>query len=431
MTSTNTSPRAQNVLLSAIALLMTGGLLYAGPLNPPAGPIASTSKTLYEVEPRIAINATNTPGDAAHLFRVTQPGSYYLSQNVSVPATASWGISVEASGVTLDLNGFTIDGNGNNAGGITVDQPGVTIRNGTITRTTLSGISSNLFPTGSPGLTVESVRVLNILGEGIPIGGSPGAATAGIFGGRGAIIRNCYVNDAALGIAAGFNSNISGCTVEFARQHAFHIQGGATITDCVAVGTLGTISESAYVLGAGSTAVNCIARSNNGYGFIAESECSLKGCSSTNNLNSGFSVRSSTVSNCMAVSNAGDGISAFSACRIESNTVEQNGNHGIIISGGRSSVLNNLVASNGIAAGSFAGISCDGFSNTIDSNHVTGMVVGNDDYGIRTSITGSSNIIIRNILSANSTHLFLPGGDTSGGSSATPATASSWANIVN
>jgi len=46
-TSTNPSPRFKTVLfLSALALLITGGMLYAGPLNPPVGPIAPTAKPL-------------------------------------------------------------------------------------------------------------------------------------------------------------------------------------------------------------------------------------------------------------------------------------------------------------------------------------------------------------------------------------------------
>ena len=100
--------------LAALALLITGGLLYAGPLNPPAGPVTSTYKTLTEVEPRIAINATNTPGDAIgdpspSLFKITQPGSYYLTGNIT-GVEDTHGIEIVASGVTLDLNGFDLLG---------------------------------------------------------------------------------------------------------------------------------------------------------------------------------------------------------------------------------------------------------------------------------------------------------------------------------
>src|SRR4051812_18571328 len=48
----------------------------AGPLSPPVGPVVATMKTLSEVEPRIALSSTNTPGDGDSLFRITGPGSY-------------------------------------------------------------------------------------------------------------------------------------------------------------------------------------------------------------------------------------------------------------------------------------------------------------------------------------------------------------------
>jgi hypothetical protein len=54
----------------------------AGPLDPPAGPVTSTLKTLSEVEPRTAVNAANTPGDFQALYVISSPGSYYLTANV-------------------------------------------------------------------------------------------------------------------------------------------------------------------------------------------------------------------------------------------------------------------------------------------------------------------------------------------------------------
>lgn len=54
--------RARVIAVSSCALMLaaSAGLLIAGPLNPPGGPVASSMKTLSEVEPRIVINATNT-----------------------------------------------------------------------------------------------------------------------------------------------------------------------------------------------------------------------------------------------------------------------------------------------------------------------------------------------------------------------------------
>ena len=117
-------------LLSAFAL--------AGDLNPPPGPVAETMKTLVEVEPRIAINAENTPGDATATFRITQSGSYYLTERFD-SSDGLDGILVLANNVTIDLNGFDIFGDTDgepgspSANGIDASlADGVWIRNGRI-----------------------------------------------------------------------------------------------------------------------------------------------------------------------------------------------------------------------------------------------------------------------------------------------------------
>src|SRR5262249_21787578 len=94
-------------VLAALTLAAAAGLLIAGPLTPPAGPVASSYKTLTEVEPRIAINAVNTPGDNDSVYKITQPGSYYLTGNVQ-GALNRHGIEIAASNVTVDLMGFEL-----------------------------------------------------------------------------------------------------------------------------------------------------------------------------------------------------------------------------------------------------------------------------------------------------------------------------------
>ncbi|MBN8616615.1 MAG: hypothetical protein J0L92_38875, partial [Deltaproteobacteria bacterium] len=75
----------------------------------PAGAVSATMKSLAEVEPRTAINSTNTPGDANSVYRISQPGSYYLTGNVQ-GALGKSGIQITSSNVTLDLNGFSLEG---------------------------------------------------------------------------------------------------------------------------------------------------------------------------------------------------------------------------------------------------------------------------------------------------------------------------------
>src|SRR5262245_4805347 len=98
--------RSTAIPASALLLAAAAGLI-AGPLNPPPGPVASTYKTLGEVEPRIAVNAVNTPGDAQAVFKITQPGSYYLTGNIAGVSGKST-IQIASDHVALDLGGFAI-----------------------------------------------------------------------------------------------------------------------------------------------------------------------------------------------------------------------------------------------------------------------------------------------------------------------------------
>lgn len=156
---------------------MLGLRAIAGPLDPPAGPVSATYKTMSEVEPRIAINSVNTPGSSTAVYRITKPGSYYLTDNVDVESSKV-GISIEASHVTLDLSGFQVRGTAPSLSLISIGGPGfATVCNGTVLGSGQLGIDC----TGaSPDVRVERVRVLGCSGGGIRLG-------------NGAIIQNCQV----------------------------------------------------------------------------------------------------------------------------------------------------------------------------------------------------------------------------------------------
>lgn len=89
---------------------------FAGPLNPPVGPVVPTAKPLAAVEPRIAPSDLSTPGDSDSVFRIVQPGSYYLTGNLAAGA----GIRVIATDARVLRNacnanerGIEISGAGN------------------------------------------------------------------------------------------------------------------------------------------------------------------------------------------------------------------------------------------------------------------------------------------------------------------------------
>ena len=116
------------VALGATAGLMAPrSLLAQGSLTPPGAP-APTMKSLDQIEPRTAISAPN--------FVIANPGAYYLTGNLVVPAGP--GITIAASGVTLDLNGFALlysgadTANTNAAIQVNRDQRNIAIYNGAI-----------------------------------------------------------------------------------------------------------------------------------------------------------------------------------------------------------------------------------------------------------------------------------------------------------
>ena len=84
-------------LLLLLPLLAATAAFAQGPLNPPAaadpavGPIAPldgtgnpmpTMKTLHQVEPRIPVQTLS----ATAPFAINRPGSYYLTDNITVAA---------------------------------------------------------------------------------------------------------------------------------------------------------------------------------------------------------------------------------------------------------------------------------------------------------------------------------------------------------
>lgn len=99
----------KTLLIASVHFGCTTISIAQGTVNPPSSAFSGGNpgpnfKTLQQVEPRTDL--ATVPGNANSMHRITQPGSYYLSNNLDVTTTD--GIEINASGVTLDLNGFTI-----------------------------------------------------------------------------------------------------------------------------------------------------------------------------------------------------------------------------------------------------------------------------------------------------------------------------------
>lgn len=260
------------VPIVGIAILASAVRVRAGDLNPPVGPIAPTHKTLTEVEPRIAVNAVNTPGNAISLYRISVSGSYYLTGNIT-GVSGKHGIFIDAHDVTLDLNGFALIGVTDSLDGIIV--PGarnnVVIRNGLIRLWGESGIESKA----------------NI----------------------GRIERITSSQNGAWGIDNGMAETLS-----------------AHVVSCETYGNGGLVSGSGGIRAwASAHIVNCVTVGNIGDGINAGSASTVSGCTSGFNNGDGIVVEdASAVFNCLSSYNLGDGIQALRKCRIFNNSCSVN-----------------------------------------------------------------------------------------------------------
>jgi hypothetical protein len=177
------------------------GVIYAGPLDPPAG--VTTSTTTQR-------NLIFQPA-AGYPIVISSPGSYVLAEDIgfTVPVLAGQdAIHITGPGVTLDLDGHTVSGGGGTANnGIVVSGGGsggaATIRNGIVTGFFNIGIDAS----GASYNTVEDVAV-----SGAPFSG------AGIVVGDYGTVSNCLVVLENNGIvAAGIDSTIKGSRVSANR----------------------------------------------------------------------------------------------------------------------------------------------------------------------------------------------------------------------
>ncbi|MCA9292408.1 MAG: right-handed parallel beta-helix repeat-containing protein [Phycisphaerales bacterium] len=266
--------------------LGTAATAVAGPLNPPPGPVASTMKTLDQVEPRVPINQTNTPGTATTVYRITQPGSYYLTGKVA-GENARHGIEIAASGVTIDLNGFEVLGKAGSLNGITISissLSNICVRNGSVRNW------------GSHGIDLSENSARGIIVEGV---------SSTDNGGHGIFLRGA--------------GSVSRCTATRNGQHGIFAFGGVSISDCAALENLGNGFQATLC-----TVTGCTSVSNAAHGFDGAGT-QMSHCAASFNEGNGFDVIQSSVTHCEAGSNDGDGILAVRDCVITDNQCNTNG----------------------------------------------------------------------------------------------------------
>ncbi|MFL6540679.1 MAG: right-handed parallel beta-helix repeat-containing protein [Chthoniobacterales bacterium] len=382
----------KNNLIAALvtiqALLSPVAGFAQGDLAPPAAP-APTMKTLDQVEARTIVNAANTPGDEANTFIISQPGSYYLTGNIT-GAEGKHGISVEADDVTLDLNGFAlISGGSGTVRGVNVPSAKINfcVRNGTVRGWSDGGVRGEA-ATG----TAEKLRVADNLG-GI-----------GLAMGNGSSMRDSEASNNATGFYAPDRTSISNCISTVNSGAGILCTNYVTVLDC-------TVSRNGGVgiqLDGSSTVTRCTVTRND-LGGIAESGggSTISECTAGSNPGNGIAVGTgSTVQNCTARLNTGSGITAMTACYLIANKCDGNGT-GISVTapadhgGAQNRIDGNSCTNNGV------GISVAGFFNLTVRNHANGN--SSQNYSISASFLNQTGPI-----------------ETSGG---TISSTSPWANF--
>ncbi len=349
-------PRYSLCLSIGAVVVVTGAwLAQAGVLAPPAGAVTGTMKTLVEVEPRTAANATNTPGDADSTFKITQAGSYYLVGNLT-GESGKHGIEIAADDVTLDLRGFALVGVIGSLDGLStpVQQRNLAIINGAIRNWGGDGLDAG----NSINVNANGLRTSNNGGDGIR-------------GGFSCIIQSCAAfSNAQDGIEAGDNGLV----------------------------------------------VDCTARSNNAFGIIVSVSGVARGCTATFNGQHGISAGGGTVSHCDARGNTQNGINliggAAIACTAQTNAIGIRGSFGTVIR--QCSAASNSSAgievetacyvadNNCYANASQAQFDGSNIHVTSVQNRIEGNLVTDSDRGI--DVDAANNLIIRNTARGNTTN---------------------------
>lgn len=373
----NTTPFA--IALFCTPLVVCG----QGALEPPAGPPAPVMKSLSQIEPRADLS--KLAGDTNYHALITQPGAYYLTENLLV--TKAHGIDVRAAGVTIDLNGFEIRRAGGSGGnGIEIDTSSdrCTIRNGSIRG----------FQNGIHALTAANAQAAGTCLDTIAVGACTAAA---ITLGAASTLQDCRVTDGAgTGISAGNASALTRCTVQnltaAGEGSGILAAEACTLTQCSV-----TNCQVTYGIRAGKATIleNCSASRNTGpatpaysYGIHGEERNILRGCSSFENKHAAFADGEdgagfivgpgSSVFDCVASRNQGDGFVAYDGSLIQNCRATTNGITGANLNGVGSGIH---LASGGT------------------NNHVIGNSVTNNNRGIKVDTTG--NLILQNRASGN------------------------------
>lgn len=467
---------------------MIASRVVAGPLDPPVGAVSPTYKTLSEVEPRIAINSTNTPGGANETYLISQPGSYYLTGNITM-TSGKHAIAVSSADVSIDLNGYTITGVSGASYGV-VGYSGVgriMVRNGSFRSGPYLSISigadslvENVM-VNQVSTLVDAIKVgdrsvvrncrVSTAGVAVYVGNQcvvEGLTATGVDSGVNAldkvdvVVRDCSMTSASYGIGLRGQNRLSVARCQFQGfSYGVVASDYAVVEDCrVTGGAIGllvgknstlrrvqvlTMTSQGVSVGDASVLEGVDARSCTSDGITVTNDCVLTRCNVSGTSSNGFLGTSrNTFVECISAKNIGGSgfavmdSNVFETCRSDENVGDGfNGRFGNVWRDctARSNSGDGVEGSSGTVVlhgrfdtnGNGATVGAN-IRLTGDAGRIEGNTLISGDYGIQT--TSGGNVIIRNSSrnSANSYGGISAGNDVGPIGSAATAT-SPWANI--
>jgi hypothetical protein len=393
------NPVRSAALGGVVVVALVAITLIAGPLDPPSGPVAPTYKTLTEVEPRIIVNAANTPGDADSLYRITQAGSYYLTGNIA-GVSGKHGIEIAASNVTLDLGGFSVRGVTGSLDGVNVSAlrgRGIAIRHGTLSNWGDCGLDTEYNGGHPPHVDLRDLRASLNASHGFRLHTSNVviACTASENTGSGfdalgnTTFAQCVADgNGGTGLDSGTASVVNGCVASGNAGVGFALALESTLADSVARGNAIGITAQASVIR------DCVVSDSDSHGASVFAACTIADSTFYRNGGNGVDLSGGTnIKDCTASENDGNGFSIGTTSSIQGCTARNNGGNGILATNA-AIILQNQCYNNGQGLVAGAGIAVSGNDNRLEANNCVSQDIGID-------VNASGNFILANTCSGN------------------------------
>ncbi len=353
-------PNARPMILSLFSAAALGAGALAGSLTPPAGAPTSTYRTLQEVEPRTPLTQSVAPGDADSLYKITQPGNYYLTGDL-VGVAGKAGIEITTSDVSIDLNGFTMRGVAGakwaigDHGDEQLPSPNnITIRNGTIAFWPQNGVSGDWFG----GVRIERIAFRANGYSGVSVNSTATVIDSAFYGHTGTgvsidgagLVSHCV----SVGNAVGFYGN----GVHFESCSSSYDQTGFS--------------------GSSSHFIDCTAANSSSFGFELNARSLARGCKASNTPTGAKLVGPySAVEDCSFLGIGVNGVLVGAVhCTVKNNTF-----HGVGTSNTDAAIQVNVGVTNVLIAGNSGtavkrGVDVDGTNCLIVGNSFGGLLTG-------------------------------------------------------